>query len=86
MVRDLAIGYCGHRIALVKYSSRPLIEFHLNRFNRQESIIRSIDDTSYTRGHADMANAIKFVSQQIFSPRHGDRDGASKIMCLLVAL
>ncbi|GAB1610762.1 hypothetical protein Ahia01_001362700 [Argonauta hians] len=83
MVRDLAVSNCGHRIGLVKYSSRPLIEFPLDQYNTQGPITHRIDYISYTRGHADMANAIRFVREQMFSPRYGDRDGVKNIAYLL---
>lgn len=77
LIRDLEADKCDHHIAVMKYSSRSIVEFSLNRYNNPESMIRAINGMSYTRGHANMANAMKVLRQQIFNGQNGDRPTVS---------
>ena len=86
LVRDLEPEKCDHHIALMKYSSRPIVEFSLDRYNTQEAVIRAIDDMSYTRGYANMANAMKALRVQIFNGQSGDRPTVSIFKAILFLL
>lgn len=83
LIRDLEADKCDHHIAVMKYSSRSIVEFSLNRYNNPESMIRAINGMSYTRGHANMANAMKALRQRIFNGQNGDRPTVKNIAYLL---
>lgn len=83
LIRELEPEKCDHHIALMKYSSRPIVEFTLNRYTNSEAAIRAVNGMSYTRGYANMANAMKALRESIFNGRSGDRPTVKNIAYLL---
>ncbi|XP_076459446.1 LOW QUALITY PROTEIN: uncharacterized protein LOC143292771 [Babylonia areolata] len=73
-----------YRVAALIFTSRPAVQFHLNRYNFQDEVIDAVDRIRGTRrGRVDTARAFDYVRQNIFSSRNGDRRRARNYVVLL---
>ncbi|XP_067667602.1 uncharacterized protein [Haliotis asinina] len=73
----------GTRVAMVKYSSFAIVEFHLDRYHTAEQVNSYLDNMVYIPGGSNTAEAINVTIHDVFSAAHGARREASKIAILI---
>ncbi|XP_071095235.1 uncharacterized protein [Haliotis cracherodii] len=71
------------RIAVVKYSSFAMVEFHLDRYHTAAQISSYLDNMVYVPGGSNIAEAINVTIHDVFSAGNGARREASKIAILI---
>lgn len=74
LVREMNVEECGVRVGFMKYSSRPMVQFNMNRYHDTNTITRAVDSIHYTRGQANMADALKEVRTRMFNSADDRRD------------
>ncbi len=79
------IGEKGTHIAVVQYSSRTVSEFHLTRYYTKSEMKQAVDSIRYQSGWTYTAEALKFLRNNIFTPKAGMRTdaGIPKVLVLL---
>jgi len=83
IVRSLKIGSNKVRVAVVTFSTRPLINFPLNRYYNKRSLIRAIHKIRYRRGGTNTHYALRTLRTHVFRKRRGDRRHVPNIAIVL---
>ena len=86
-VRALANSYSidnqQYRVGLLRYSTGQQAQWNLNDYTRKNDIIRAVDRVGYNPGERNTAQAIDYVTNQMFTQSNGDRDFARNYIVLL---
>ncbi|XP_052235807.1 uncharacterized protein LOC127847743 isoform X2 [Dreissena polymorpha] len=71
------------RVGINLYNTEVQIEFHLNRYRTSRDTLAAVDRIPYIKGSANTADALKSMSEVMFSPANGDRPDAPNVCILL---
>lgn len=80
VAEELSIDSNKFRIGLVLYNSGVHVIAQLNRFSKKIDIIQAINQTIYRPGNSNLADAMDYVRQNMFTNRYGDRDFARNLI------
>ncbi|KAK7502428.1 hypothetical protein BaRGS_00006381, partial [Batillaria attramentaria] len=83
LMRSMNVDYCDVSIGAMKYSSAAMIQFRLGEYDDTESLSEAINAIGYTRGRANMADALRVLRTEMFNGRNGDRPDAKNVAYLL---
>lgn len=83
MSQGFDIASNGTHIGVVTFSSKPHLEFHLNKFNSKSAVNQGVSNIHYISGGTNTADAIKYARQTSFLAANGARSGASKIAIIV---
>ena len=83
IVRSLRIGWKNVRVAVVSFSTKAVVNFHLNRHHNKRSLIRAIHRIRYRRGGTNTHYALRKLRRSVFRRRHGDRRRVPNIAIVL---
>ena len=79
LVDSFDVGEEKTRVAVVRYSDRPTIEFNLGRFKTMEEVKRAARNIRYIGGNTMTGEAISYTTKNIFTERAGARHVAKAI-------
>ena len=86
-VRSLAGSYNidneQYRVGLLRYSTGQQVQWNLNDYQTQNDIIQAVDAIGHNPGERNTAQAIDYVTNQMFTQQNGDRDFARNYIVLL---
>ena len=86
-VRAMANSYSiddeQYRVGLLRYSTGQQVQWHLNDYTKRNEIIQAVDGVGYNPGERNTAQAIDYVTNQMFTQPNGDRDFARNYIVLL---
>lgn len=74
------------RVAVVRYSDRPTVEFNLARHRTLEEVKRAARNIRYLGGNTMTGDAISFTTTNIFTERNGARPKARGIQKVAILL
>ena len=79
LVESFDVGEERTRVAVVRYSDRPTLEFNLARHKSLEEVKRAAANIRYIGGNTMTGDAISYTTQNVFVERHGARPRAKGI-------
>ncbi|KAG7253754.1 hypothetical protein CRUP_011128 [Coryphaenoides rupestris] len=79
MVESFDVGAEKTRVAVVRYSDRPTLEFNLGRHKTLAEVQRAAGNIRYIGGNTMTGDAISYTTQNIFVERNGARARAKGI-------
>lgn len=82
VAEELSIDNIEFRVGLMLYSSRADVIVQLNRLSKKRDIIQAIKQTIYRPGDSNLAGAMDYVRQNMFTNRYGDLYFARKLIVL----
>ncbi|GAB1603461.1 collagen alpha-1(XIV) chain-like, partial [Argonauta hians] len=71
------------RVGLVTFSTRPKVEFSLNRYRSKRDVMAAISRTRYRGGRTHTWLALDNVRKYAFSSKYGARFGVPKILIVI---
>lgn len=74
------------RVAVVRYSDRPTIEFNLSRYRTLEDVKRAARNIRYLGGNTMTGEAISYTTSNIFIERNGARPQAKGVQRVAILL
>lgn len=74
------------RVAVVRYSDRPTVEFNLARHRTLEEVKRAARNIRYLGGNTMTGDAISYTTNNIFTERNGARSKARGIQRVAILL
>lgn len=83
IVNKLDISPGRTQIGTVTFSSTANNQFNLNQYNNKNDVLNAISGIRYTPGSTHTGTAIKYVTQQSFTPLHGARTNVPHIAVLI---
>lgn len=83
VTNKLNVGQDQVHVSALTFSSGVHNKFYLNDYARKSDVLHALSGIQYFPGNTDTADAIKFMSQQSFSPAHGARGDVPHIAVLL---
>lgn len=83
MVNGFDVGPTGAHIGVVTFSSKPHLEFHLNKYTDKAKTIQGISNIQYISGGTNTADALKYARLTSFLTANGARGAASKIAIVI---
>uniref|UniRef100_A0A667XRH9 VWFA domain-containing protein n=1 Tax=Myripristis murdjan TaxID=586833 RepID=A0A667XRH9_9TELE len=86
LVESFDIGPDKTRVAVVRYSDRPTIEFNLGRHKTLEDVKRAARNIRYLGGNTMTGDAISYTTENIFTERNGARPMARGIQRVAILL
>lgn len=80
-----AIDPGASQVSVVTFDNNPKEEFDLNQYSSLREIQQAISNIPYSRrrGGTDIGYALNFTRQNSFTPSHGARTDATKIVILI---
>uniref|UniRef100_A0A3B3ZFR9 VWFA domain-containing protein n=1 Tax=Periophthalmus magnuspinnatus TaxID=409849 RepID=A0A3B3ZFR9_9GOBI len=86
LVESFDVGPDKTRVAVVRYSDRPTIEFNLGRYRNLEEVKRAARNIRYLGGNTMTGDAISYTTTNIFTERNGARPRARGIQRVAILL
>lgn len=86
VAEELSIDNIEFRVGLMLYSSRADVIVQLNRLSKKRDIIQAIKQTIYRPGKSNLADAMDYVRQNMFTNRYGDLYFARKLIVLFTGV
>lgn len=86
VTEELSIDDNEFRVGLMIYSSRAYVIAQLNGLSTKRDIVRVIKRTVYRPGKSNLADALDYVRQNMFTDRYGDRDFAMNFIVLFTGV
>lgn len=86
VAEGLSIDDNEFRVGLMVYSSRADVIAQLNRLSTKRDIVRVIKGTVYRPGKSNLADALDYVRQNMFTNRYGDRYFARNLIVLFTGV
>lgn len=86
VAEELSIDNIEFRVGLMLYSSRADVIVQLNRLSKKRDIIQAIKQTIYRPGDSNLAGAMDYVRQNMFTNRYGDLYFARKLIVLFTGV
>ncbi|XP_033755763.1 cartilage matrix protein-like [Pecten maximus] len=83
MVQGFTIGPNETEIAVVTFSNKPKLEFHLNKYHDKQSIVNAISNIGYVAGGTNTADALKYARETSFTTANGKRPNAAQIAIVI---
>ena len=83
ITRAYEIGPHDTQIGLLKFSDEIDVGFYLNEYATKTAVCRAIQQQDIVGGDTNIAEALKRTRDDMFSPKHGARDGMSKVVFLV---
>jgi hypothetical protein len=83
LVQNLNVGLDHTRVALVKYSSRSIIEFDLNDYQDLSAVQAAIRSTSYLGENTNTSGALLVTRDSIFNVDNGDRPNVNNVAVVM---
>ncbi|CAC5362153.1 Collagen alpha-1(XII) chain [Mytilus coruscus] len=71
------------RVAVVSYASHAKSEFYLNRYTNKVDLKNAISAIPFVGGSTATSEAIDLATTNIFTPSHGSRNNAVKVMVVI---
>ncbi|XP_052234869.1 uncharacterized protein LOC127847186 [Dreissena polymorpha] len=71
------------RVGINLYSTDVDVQFHLNRYTTSRDVMAAVDRIPYIYGSTNTADALKSMSEVMFTPANGDRPDAPNVCILL---
>lgn len=71
------------RIGLLMYSSKQLVQFHLNSFQTKADIHRSISNVTFVQREPFVSKAFKIIIKKMLTLENGDRPDVDNIVIFL---
>lgn len=85
ILAQMNMDACDINVGALKYSSSAMVQFGLGAYQDQETISRALRGIHYTRGQANLADALRVTRQVMFNGASGDRPFAKNIAYLLTS-
>lgn len=86
-VKQMAHGFdispTGTHVGVVTFSSKPHLEFHLNKYSSKAAIDQGVSNIQYISGGTNTADAIKYARETSFLSANGARSQTSKIAIIV---
>ncbi|KAJ3609661.1 hypothetical protein NHX12_024177 [Muraenolepis orangiensis] len=79
LVESFDVGADKTRVAVVRYSDRPTLEFNLGRYKSLGEVQRAAGNIRYIGGNTMTGDAISYTTQNVFVERNGARARAKGI-------
>ena len=74
----------GHvRIGILTYSTEDHVEFQMNTYTTKIEVINAIDSIPYRYGSTNTADALRTMSDVMYTPGNGDRPDVENICIIL---
>lgn len=86
LVESFDVGPDKTRVAVVRYSDRPTVEFNLGRHKTLEEVKRAARNIRYLGGNTMTGDAISYTTTNIFTERNGARPKARGIQKVAILL
>lgn len=83
LTRDLNIDGGNIRMALVVFSNKATVRFHLDTFTSHDDLIQNLSATPYAYGRTNTAAALRLLRTEIFKERNGDRPDIPNVAILV---
>ncbi|GFO49159.1 collagen alpha-5(vi) chain [Plakobranchus ocellatus] len=71
------------RVGAISYSSSARLQFHLNTYQDEKSVLDAIGKIRFHRGDTYTDKALRYVNNYMFLPRNGGREGVAHIVIVL---
>ncbi|KAK3083543.1 hypothetical protein FSP39_025167 [Pinctada imbricata] len=75
-----------YKVGLLRYSTNPDTQWQLSEYSKGSDVVRAVDNVPYLPGERNTAQAIDYVTSQMFRPPKGDRDFARNYIVLLTGI
>ncbi|XP_052774125.1 collagen alpha-5(VI) chain-like [Mya arenaria] len=85
-VTNSTTNLSNHQFSLVTFASRPKTIFYLNTYHNQQLMVDAIENVSTAMtfgGSTYLERALDLVQSEIFTKRHGARDGVGRYVFIL---
>ncbi|XP_062607614.1 integrin alpha-2-like [Saccostrea cucullata] len=83
-IQFLNIGPHSDQVGVVTYATLPQLEFTLNTYPHQLSLLKAVQNISYNHPGLTMtASGLQFVRENLFNVTNGDRPGHPNVLVLL---
>ena len=76
----------GNRIGVIQYSDNAKIEVNFNEYFTTKDLNTSIDGIPFTRGGSRIDRALKLARDELFTTANGARNGAEKVIAIVLFL
>ncbi|KAL3871109.1 hypothetical protein ACJMK2_039128 [Sinanodonta woodiana] len=83
VVRGFDISTFQTHVGVVLYSTQVSVEFQLNQYYDEQSVIDAIDRMTYRPGSTATAKAIQVAVEQVFNPMYGSRPNVVKVLLVI---
>lgn len=85
LVDEFQIDSGKVRVALVTFSSQPVLHFRLDKYTNKNDIKSAIRNARFTPGERNFADAFDMLRRQVFFGQYGDRFDAPNIVILITS-
>ncbi|BFZ01766.1 hypothetical protein BsWGS_04805 [Bradybaena similaris] len=76
-------GPLDSRVAVLTFSTREYLEFHLNTYKTADQVLRAVDNIRFRGGDTYTHRALDYASRVMLTPRNGARDNVDTVVVIL---